>query len=215
MTVEKPTYEPDEISAFFNRPADEVAAEFASHWFNHENRSEIHEGQAKILGIRTLTGFTRFFRITEVVLYGDQYTKDRWPNSRSPEIDSLQSGDLITYVSRAATLTFIKTRRSENIQFSSLEEMDRFGDPIRTKESVLIASDVARIAGLGHRDRSKLIPFNFRGERAFLLTLGARELSDEELQRLENEILGETTLSNGELEILEKEILSTSEEGQK
>lgn len=207
MTAERQLTPSDEIRHFFDRPAEDIASELSSSWLRHENRAELHQGQGKILGLRTTTGTNRFFRIEEVIVYTSDYTYGRWPNTRAPEIDSLQPGDLISYVSRAATLTFIKTRRAENIQFSHLQEVDRFGDPIRNQESTLKASGVAKVAGLKHKEKAHLLPFNFRGEKGLMLASGSRMLTEDELRRIEEEILGDLAVSDEDLEKIEKEIL--------
>ena len=193
--------------AFFDRPAEEVAAEISTFWMNHENRSEVHQGQGKILAIVTPFGTRRLFRISQVYVYSNEYTFNRWPSSRAPEIDSMQPGELISYVSRSATLTFIKTRGAENIQLDHLWEEDKYGDPLRNPDSELGSSGVAKVAGLGHKDRSHLELLNLREEQGFLLIHGSQMLSEEELRRIEAEILGDYLLPKEELERIEREIL--------
>ncbi len=196
------------LRTFFDRPATEVAPEISDSWIEHDRRPIVSEGKGKILALVTQGGTARFFRIKEVYTYTNEYTYDRWPNSRGPEIDSMQPGDLITYVSRASTLTFIKTRGAENIQFSHLEEVNRFGDPVRNDNSELNASGVAKVTGLTHKDRSHLEYLNFRGEDAFILVPGSQTLTEEDLKRIEEEILGDVSISDEKLEEIEKEILS-------
>lgn len=207
MASERSLNGQEAIRTFFDRSASDVAAEISTSWVNHENRAEVNQGQGKILALVTPAGTSRFFRINHVIVYSNEYTYRRWPKARGPEIDSMQSGDLISYVSRAGILTFIKTRRAENIQFSQLEEVDRFGDPIRNNDSELAASGVAKVVGLGHKDRSHLELLNFRGEDALILIPGSQALTEEDLRRIEEEILGDLSVSDKKLEEIEKEIL--------
>ena len=208
MTAERPINQ-DQIRLFFDKPAAQVVPQLSNTWLNHENRSKAEVGQGKILAIASPSGTIRLFRIEEVIIYSNDYTYGRWPNTRAPEIDSLQAGDLISYVSRAATLTFIKTQRAENIQFSHLTEVDKYGDPIRSRESVLGASGVAKTAGLAHKERSRLLPFNLRGEQGLLLVKGQQMLTEADLKRIEEEIMGDA-LTEEELLRIEKEVLDDS-----
>lgn len=180
-----------EIRRFFDRPGQEVASELSSYWFNHSYPSEPHRGQAKVLGLQSEAGI-RFFTIDEMRLFEDSYTRDRWPKSRSLAIASLDPGEVIAFMSQGQhVLTFIKTQGAENIMLQTLKEVDRFGDPLAGKEHTLTASNVARIVGLRHGMRGQLTPVHFRRERAFLLATGARELTDEELETIEEELRAE------------------------
>ena len=174
---------------FFDRPGSEVCGDLAAHWMNHTDRRKIYEGQAKVLGLQT-DSMVRFFTIEEVVLFEDSYTRERWPRSRSLSIASLSPAEVISFMSQGQhVLTFAKTQGAENIMFSSLQEIDRFGDPLRGEGHILTASSVAKIVGLTHGMRGQLTPIHFRGGRAFLLATGARELSDQELDALEKELM--------------------------
>lgn len=193
MTNEGPKAEipGNEIRAFFDRPGNIVIAEFASSWVRHENRQEIFEGQGRILGIQTPSR-VRPFRIEEAVLYRDSYTRERWSNSRGPIIAAMEPGEVVSFAFHTSVLTFIKTQGAENIQLSYLQEVDNLGQPLEREGSVLTAAKIAREAGLEHQSHAQLFPFRFRDEQAFLLSVGGRRLSPDELKQLEEELLSDT-----------------------
>ena len=186
MTVENPR---EEIIHFLDRPGTEVIQDLAAHWMVHTRREDINEGQGKVLGLQT-DSIIRYFRIEEAVLFTHGYTMGRWKNSRAPEIQDLEPGEVIAYMSQGNNvLTFIKTQGAENIMPSALQEIDRFGVPLADKDHVLGAASIAKLVGLRAKMRGQLLPMQFRGERALLLAAGSREITPEELDRIERELL--------------------------
>ena len=193
----------EEIRVFFGRPAAQVAPEFAASWVYHENRREAMQGEAKVLGLQTETGIIRYFTIQEVVVYGDDYTRDRWPKSRSLAIATMEPGEAISYMSQGAhVLTFIKTQHTvgiasaENIMIAGLQEIDRYGTQSTAEDSYLKAAGAAKVLGLGHNGHAQMTPFNFRGQSAFLLSAGNRNWTEEELSDLERDLLSEIEETN-------------------
>lgn len=181
----------EEIRLFFDRPGESVAASLANRWMKHPFRraEEIFDGEDQIVGLQTNTG-VKYYLIEEVVLYSDRYTRERWPYSRGPEIAAMESGEVIGYRSQGGhVLTFIKTQGAENIQLSALKEIDRLGDSLPENEGLLTSSMVAPLLGLRHKEHAQLAPFNFRGRRALLIATGVRVPTDEELRRIEEDLL--------------------------
>lgn len=178
----------NEITAFFDRPGQLVASELSSHWIRHQNRRDIFKGQERILALQTQLG-TKYYNIKEIILYDDEYTRQRWPRSRSLEIATMQPGEVIGFKFHRTTLVFIKTQQTENIQLSQLEQIDNHGDPILVAERIINAGRIAKFIGLEHRTYGQLIPINFRETRAFLLIAGKLIPTEEELKRLEEELL--------------------------
>lgn len=192
MTAERDNPAGDEAKAFFDRPGEEIAGEFSAGWMRHQNRIETFEGRGSVLALDTADG-TRLFRVDGVIYYDDQYTKDRWPKSRGPEIATLASGEVIGYAFHQSVLTFIKVGgagSSANIQLNNLTEVDRQGEPRRGRDAQIGPARVAQILGLEHQMRAQISAFNFRGRRAFLISAGNRQLSAEEIRSIEEEILG-------------------------
>ena len=190
---ERDNFTNGEKVSFFGRHGEEVISQFAARWVRHQDRRQAFEGQNRILGLDTPNG-NHFFRVDEAILYDDEYTKTRWPRSRALHIASLEPGEVVGYAFHQSTLTFIKTGNrgsAENIQLSSLSEVDRFGNPINRPESKLSAAKVAQLIGLRHQMHAQLTAFNFRGETAFLLSTGGRLLTPEEIKALEEEIFGD------------------------
>lgn len=179
----------EKIRKFFDRPGEVVAANFATHWMSHPRRWPIFSGEGQILGLQTEAG-VKYYRVEEVVLYSDKYTKDRWPYSRGPEIMAMETGEVIGYMSQGGyVLTFVKTQGAANIQLSALREVDRVGDPLPGDEMLLTSSMIAPLIGLRHKEHAQLAPFDFRGRRAFLIASGVRIPTDEELRRIEEDLL--------------------------
>lgn len=178
----------EERLRFFDRPGREVAPDMAAHWMSDENRKEIFPGNAAIIGLETPTGM-QYFNIEEVILYGHESTMKRWGNTRGPEIAALEPGQWICYNFRGRILTFAKTQGAENLMLSTLREVDRLGDPLPGSDKILTSSKIATLAGLYHRAQGLVTPFSYRGRRAMLLSVGGHIVSEEELQRLENELL--------------------------
>lgn len=184
------TEQQKEVREFFDRPADQVAKDFSRRYMWHEARSEIFEGAGGILGLETDSG-VRYFSVEQVVLYSDEYTRERWRYSRAPEIAQMEAGEVIGYIFRGnRILTFIKTQGAENIMLDQLREVDRFGTPLMIgDEGLTKPTQIAPMIGLGHRMYAQFAPFNFRGQRALLLSAGERIPSEEELARIEKELL--------------------------
>lgn len=191
MTINRESREQsvNDTQIFFDRPGEVVAEDLAMQWMRHENRDEVFTGQGKILGLQTPHN-VQYYRIIEAILFEDAYTRKRWPHSRAPEIASLEPGGVIGYSFHKPILTFFKTRGSENIMPSLLSPIDREGNLLQEGEQVT-AARIAQLIGLEHRMRASLSTFDFRDEKAFLLSIGQRRLTDEELFRLEEEIFGE------------------------
>ena len=131
----------------------------------------------------------RRFRIEEVILYSDEYTLKRWPNSRGPEISLMKPGGVIGYKFHRTVLTFIKTRGAENIMLSSLTPVNSFGEASLDKVGSVLPGAIAQTIGLQHGMHARFEALDFRGERAFLLTTRVRKLTEEELRRIEEELL--------------------------
>lgn len=192
----------EEIISIFNRPGEVVCSEFSRTWSRHQNRQEVFEGQAAVLGVQTPLG-VGYYKVEGVILYDDEYTRGRWPRSRGPEIAALNPGDVIGYSFHRSILTFVKTQGAENIMLSLIQEINRFGDPTPGEDALVSAGKIGWLIGLGHREHAYLAPFDFRGRRAFLLSVGGSELSEAELRRIEEEIL----LPDEELARIEREIV--------
>ncbi len=191
MTAERELPAREEARAFFDRPGEVVAGGFAAGWVRHTDRKEVFEGQASILALATPSR-TRLFRVDHVIYYDDEYTKNRYPNSRGPELASLDPGEAIGYAFHQSVLTFIKVGgagSAANIQLSHLTEIDRNGEPLRERDSEITSAKVAQLLDFGHEMRAQLTTFNFRGTRAFLLSVGGRQLTEEEIRAIEEEIL--------------------------
>lgn len=182
--------EQKEVRELFDRPADQVAVKFSAHFMWHEARKEVFEGTGMILGLETDSGI-RYFTVEQVVLYPDDYTRSRWPHSRSLEIAQMEPGEVIGYIFRGnRTLAFIKTQGAENIMLDQLREVDRFGTPLRFgDEGLTTPTQIAPMIGLTHRMHAQFALFNFRGQRALLLSAGERVPSEEEIARIEKELL--------------------------
>lgn len=181
-----------ERAAFFGRQGEEVASSFSGYWSKHPDRREIFPGSASVIGLETPEGL-RFFRLDEAVYYDDAYTKERWPNSRGPELASMEPGEVIGYKFHQTVLTFIKVGRvgdSSNIQLSSLTEVDKHGAPVLGGEAQIRAGKVAQLLGLENQTRGQISPFHFRNTEGFLITVGNRQLTEEEVRSIEEEILG-------------------------
>lgn len=192
MTAERENPTVSEVGAFFDRPGEEVAGEFSAGWVRHPNRREVFDGQGSVLALETPLR-VRFFRVDSVIYYDDEYTKNRWPKSRGPEIASLEPGEAIGYAFHQSVLTFIKVGgigSSSNIQLSNLKEIDRNGEPLMGRDSEIGPAKVAQLLDLGHQMRAQLAIFNLRDTRAFLLSVGGRHLTPDEIRSLEEEILG-------------------------
>lgn len=181
-----------ERAEFFGRPGDQVATDMSEGWVHHPDRQEVFPGQAAIIGLETGQG-TRMFRLDHSIYYDDAYTKQRWPNSRGPELATMAPGEVIGYKFHQTVLTFIKVGPvgdSSNIQLSTLTEVDRQGAPVLGGESQLKPGKIAELLGLDHQTRGQITPFNFRHTPGFLISVGDRELTPEEIQSIEDEILG-------------------------
>lgn len=179
----------EETRRFFDRPGEIVAASLSKGWMKHPDRKQIHQGEAQIVGLQTQSGI-KYYTVEQVVLYPDEYTKERWPRSRGPEIAALESGEGIGYYAQGGhVLTFLKTQDSENIQLDALREVDRRGDPLPGDEMLLTSSKIAPEIGLRHKEHAQLAPFDFRDRRAFLISAGIRIPTDEELRRIEEDLL--------------------------
>lgn len=187
-------YERSEVEVFFDRPEEVVAEDTAASWVRHEDRKKVSSGHGRIFALQTLSGSRLLYRLESAVVYGSDYTKQRWPHSRGPEIEQLRPGDVIGYTFHQYTLPFTKiggSNSAANMQFSKLREIDKSGEPIPGDEAEIGGGELSKKIGLHHGGLAFLTPFNFRGDRAFLLAVGARQFSQEELKRIEEEILGE------------------------
>lgn len=199
----------EEIRDFFGKPATVVAANFARSYADHENRQQRFPGEARVLALQTHANETqsgiRYFTVESVITYGDEYTRWRFPGSRGSvsralTIAAMDAGEAIGYMGQGRNvLTYIKTQHeegipsAENIMLEGLQEIDRFGTPLKTEDAYLTAAGPAKILGLSHGMRAQMTPFNFGQQRAFLLSVGNREWSEEELLTLEQELLAGLT----------------------
>lgn len=180
-----------ERTGFFGKPGEEVAASISGSWAKHPDRQETFQGSAAIIGLETPNGL-RFFRLDNAYYYNDEYTKKRWPNTRGPELASMQPGEVVGYQFHQTVLTFIKVGPvgdASNIQLAELTEVDKFGDPILGGEAKLKAGKAAALLGLESQSRGQITPFHFRNTEGLLITAGSRTLSSEEIARIEEEIL--------------------------
>lgn len=181
----------DKIVELFRKPLGEVAQNIAISYVWHEDRKKVLNGQGAIFVLQTPTSARRF-RLEEAVLYSHEYTMSRWPNSRGPEIAVLNPGEIIGYQFHQYFLPFGKVGEigsAANIQLSKFQEVDNYGEPMKTKEAEIGGVKLFRYIGLKDRSLAHLTPVDFRGKLAFLVSAGARELSAEELKQLEEEIL--------------------------
>ena len=190
----------EEIREFFGRPAGQVASGFSRSWVNHDNRKDAFPGEQKVLALQTDRGI-RYFTVEEVVAYTDAYTRERWPGSRGSvsralTIAAMDPGEAIGYRSQGGhVLTFLKTQHevdvpsAENIMLAGLQEIDRFGTPLQEEGSYLTSAGPAKLLGLTQGTHAQMTPFNFREQRAFLLSVGDRNWTQEELMELEADIL--------------------------
>lgn len=184
------------VEAFFRKPIEEVAQNIATSYVWHEDRKRVLSGQGAIFALQTESGTRRFFRLEEAVLYSHDYTMGRWSKSRGPEIVGLEPGEIIAYQFYQYLLPFIKVGgfdSAANIQPSNFKEIDKFGEYIDGEETEIGSAKLSRLVGLRQRELAHLTQFDFRGQRAFLLATGARQLSPEELKQLEDEILNFTS----------------------
>lgn len=178
----------EETRQFFDRPGQLVVASLSTRWAVHPDRKTVNPGEGQIVGLQTQAG-VKYYQVEDAVLYTHQYTQSRWSHSRGPEIKALEPGEGIGYDSRGHVLTFLKTQQSENIQLAALREVDRRGDPLPGDEMVLSSSKIAPAIGLRHKEHAQVAPFDFRGRRAFLISAGIHVPSDEELRRIEEDLL--------------------------
>lgn len=183
------------LELMFNRPLEEVAADISTTWKRHSDRKTVIQGngEGKIFVLRVGTT-NRFYRLEEVIAYTHDYTIERWPKSRGPEIARLKTADVIGYQFHQSVLPFIKVEgfgSAANLQFSHLRELDRFGEPLHGDEDEvsLKPAKLSSSIGLQHRGRAFMTLFNIRGNQALLLATGARQLSPDELQLIEEELL--------------------------
>lgn len=182
---------PEQRLNFFGQEGDEVTKSISGSWARHPDRREILSGQAAIVGMETRNGL-RLFRLDEAFYYDDAYTKSRWPNSRGPELASMEPGEVIAYKFHQTVLTFIKVGErgsSANIQLSKLTEVDRTGAPLLGSEAQINAGKVAQLLELEPQTRAQITPFNFRNIEGFLITTGSRTLTPEDIARIEEELL--------------------------
>lgn len=182
----------EETRQFFDRPGQLVAASLSTRWMVHPDRKTINQEEGyegQIVGLQTRAG-VKYYKVEQVVLYPDEYTQTRWLRSRAPEISALESGEGIGYYSQGGhILTFLKTQNAENIQLDTLREVDRRGDPLPGDEMVLSSSKIAPAIGLRHKEHAQVAPFDFRDRRAFLISAGVHIPTDEELRRIEEDLL--------------------------
>lgn len=179
-----------EVITIFDRPGDTVAPDISKFWMDHEDRQQVHTASevfnGHLLGLQTNNGVL-MHRINEVIVYTPEYTMGRWPYSRGPQIESLPSGSVICYGFHKTVLTFFKTQGAGNIMLSSLVRVDRLGNPLEGDKNLLKAGGVAKLVGLSHMEVGRLTPFNFRDQKALLLSKQTH-LTDEELDRLDDEL---------------------------
>lgn len=179
----------EERRLFFDKLGQLVAASLSTRWMVHPDRKTVNRGEGQIVGLQTRVG-VKYYKVEQVVLYPDEYTQSRWPRSRGPEISALESGEGIGYYSQGGhVLTFFKTQNAENIQLDTLREVDRTGEPLPGDEMLLSSSKIAPEIGLRHREHAQVAPFDFRGRRAFLISAGIHVPSDEDLRRIEEDLL--------------------------
>lgn len=184
-----------EVEVFFSRNLDAVAKDLARTWVPHENRRETHEGKGRVFAL-DLGGMQRFYVLDAAITYTSEYTKSRWPKSRALEIEESPVGDIIGYSFHQYRLPFIKVGgngSAANIQLANLKEVDRFGTPLSGDDSEIGGAKLSQIIGLQHKGHAFLTPFNFLGEREFIMSTRAPKLSADELRRFEEELLSPET----------------------
>lgn len=184
-----------EIKKLFGGPVDQVAANVADTWSWHENRKLLLPGIGQTLIIRA--GSTnRFYRWKYAIAYSHEYTMQRWPNSRGPEIRDSETADIIGYPFHQYILPFVKIGAegsAANLQIAEIREVDRFGDPIQGNEDemTLKSAKISDLLGLRDRGRAFIAPVDLKGNRALLLAAGTKQMSPEELKSIEEDILSE------------------------
>ncbi len=189
----------EEARILFKRPPQEAAPMLASFW-RVENDKTIHNGSKTplLIGVHNPNSDLdpRFQRplwlVRELATYSHESTMSRWKNTRGPEIDRLNPSQVICYNSRGTYLSFIKTEGAGNLWISSLQAVDRLGDPLLGDEHILKPGQASQALGLEptpERRLGQLYTFDFRDKQAMLLWVGAKEPTVDEYSNLVAEIL--------------------------
>lgn len=138
-----------ETEAFFGRPVETVAKEFAAGLYNHKTKLVTPTGNpGKTIVVSTPEG-DKEYRVTAVEPYLEVNATLIWQGKRAEEIRNLSAGETITYNSRSGQLTFIKTEGADNIWIYGLEEAG-------TRKATTNPSEVTKTLGLVSRDIGRL-----------------------------------------------------------
>lgn len=179
-----------EASEFFDRPNELILPEFAATWRRHDDDKKLQRlgtPKAKVIVANTISG-RRLFRVQHAVGYSHEYTMKRWPDSIGPEINDLYPAEVVTYRYRAGILNFVKTQQSANIWLEVMQEVDRTGEPI----------DKKGLSGKAFCEQLDLVPKSISRlyflslpqiPDAFYLSHAKEDISEEALNRLEDELL--------------------------
>lgn len=160
-----------EVRRFFNRPGPEVVGELAQAWVWPDQREIFQPGRATMV-FKIRMGeheALAFWRADLVELYSHEYTMERWPDRRGPEIARLEPGEIIGYPYRGYLLPFIHTQegKAENIFPRELRRVDKNGFPMAGKAALITQpSKIATLFGLTpvlNRARLKSDPTSPRG----------------------------------------------------
>lgn len=184
-----------ELKSVFGGSADEAATRIATSWSWHQDRKTIMPGTGQTFIIRA-GSVNRFYRLEYAIAYSHDYTMQRWPKSRGLEIAELDTADVIGYKFHQSVLPFVKVGdygNAANIQLATFRELDKFGEPIpgEEEEITIRSAKLSELIGLRHQGRAFITPVDLRGNRALLLATGSRQMSPEELKRIEEDLLSE------------------------
>ncbi len=182
-----------DIRNLFVGSAGEAASKVAATWSWHEDRKNIMPGEGQTLIVRA-GSVNRLFILEHVIAYSHEYTMQRWPKSRGPEIASMDTAEVVGYSFHSYTLPFVKVGEigsAANIQLATLRGLNIYGEPLMGDEAITKSAKLSEMIGLRHQGRGFITPVDFRGGRALLLTVGNKQLSPDELQRLEADLLSE------------------------
>lgn len=140
-----------ETEAFFGRPVQIVAREFAVGLYDHKTKLVTPTGNpGKTVVVSTPEG-DKEYRVTIVEPYLEVNATLIWQGKRAQEIRDLSAGETITYNSRSGKLTFIKTTGADNIWICGLEEVGTGEAKAKTTPS-----EVTKTLGLVSRDIGRL-----------------------------------------------------------
>ncbi len=180
----------EKVREIFKQPIETVAQGIATASVWHKDRKKVLPGSGAIFALQTETGMRRF-RLEEAILYDHDYTMQRWPNTRGPQIAGLEPATIIAYQFHQYALLFAKFGdfgSAANIQLDKFAEVNGRGESLQSEKANIGGAKLSQLVGLRHRDLAYLTLFDFQGQQAFLLSAGTRRLSPAEIQRLEEEI---------------------------